>query len=42
MLGLGINESKLILAAGSRGSNKEDKKADTEIDEGETGVLGSE
>ena len=42
MLGLGINESKLISVADSRGSNKEDKKADTEIDEGETGVLGSE
>ena len=42
MSGLGMNESKLILVADSRGSNKEDKKADTEIDEGEMGVLGSE
>ena len=42
MLGLGINESKLISAADSRGSNKEDKKADTEIDEEKTEVLGPE
>ena len=42
MLGLGINESKLISAADSRGSNKEDKKSDTGMDWSEVGLSGSQ